>query len=289
MFVTDKLLIRVFVLCCLLVPKIALSASAPTHCLVDDAVVPYDSYCKGSDVLIKADFKLDRFMIKGDAKKVINAGLSFCSQQEFKPDSLDYTYDYKGGMIFDSILTAWCSFSEQTQLTQLGLNQLQIRKILLPPSKVFANLSAWMEFRQPNQSLRVIPNLVGLGQYPYVQPELSEMKRRKEDGARLGLSYSLKTLSSYFFIKLPFDKQLLLKVQVDITPTPPKLNTDSEGFWLVTPAITKGKEGSDTIIRMRITRGNQLITEPKIYSKLFKEISDTAFVESIDFEPFTIE
>ena len=36
-------------------------------------------------------------------------------------------------------------------------------------------------------------------------------------------------------------------------------------------------------------RGNKLITEPEIYNKYFKEILDSVFVESIDFEPFTIE
>jgi len=299
MFVTGKLLIRVFVLCCVLVPQIAFSADvvkAPTHCLVDDAVVPYDSYCKGSDVLIDARSG-GAITLEGDAEKIMDAALSFCSQQEFKPDSLAFTQTIArtGGFFSkpDSIVITHCGFSDPKQLTQIGLKQLQIRTISLPPSKVFAAVSAWMEFRQPNGAgYRQIPKIDALRMYQFIVPNFRDFKIVKDSATNtrttLYRSYSLKTHVPSFKLHIPYTG-MLLNVSVDITPTRLKLNTDSEGFWLATPSITKGEEGSDTIVRMRIMRGNKLITEPEIYNKYFKEILDSVFVESIDFEPFTIE
>ena len=289
MFVTDKLLTRVFALCYLLLPQIAFSDKAPTHCLVDDAVVPYDSYCKGSDVFITASSNGAELHIRGAAKKVIDAGLSFCSQQEFKYDRLLHRYIIEGGIFFDSELVAACSFSEQKQLTPIALKQLQHRKISLPPSKVTAAVAAWTEFRQPNAyGFR--------GRHSFVLPAGPFVGTDKESGALQYKSYSLNTLPVLVTVVLPFTatrgsptfRTTNFQVRVEITPSsPPKLN--SEGIWLASPAITGGEEGSDTVVRMKILWGKELITKPEIYNKFFKEIADSAFTESIQFEPIPIE
>ena len=278
MFVTGKLLTKAVFFCCLVVPQIALSDEAPTHCLVDDAVVPYDTYCKGSDVLLRVAEDKKRFWIEGKAKKAIDAGLSFCQSQEFRYDKLRYQYIVDGGYFFDSQLAASCDFSEQKPLTPIGLKQLQNRKISLSPSKVAAAVAEWMEFRTPGAAPRK-------GPFTFVVPTGGPVRKDTESGEWLYKSYLLYPIQYAFYDTIPFYKGELF-VKVEIMPSPPKQN--SEGLWIATPSIKYGEEGN-TIVKMKVLMGSELSTQPEIYNKFFKEILDAAFVESIQFEPFIVE
>jgi len=298
--------IRVILWGLIFLPSIVLGDVPATHCFIDNIVVSNGEHCKNSDVLIWAGGGgKKRFLIEGDAKKVIGAGLSFCDKQEFQYDKLNYNTVLEGGFIYDSRLIASCSFSDKDKKTPLQLKQLQYRTVSMSPAKTVEAVKAWKTFRQPVIGAHPTSN------HMFVIPQGSHHGYDKDGKTILYKDYKLIPYSFHTLLELDYTgnsldidtKEHMVRnnffyINIEVLPPPPLLNND--GFWGNSPSVQYGNEGDKTTVRMSIVFGERddlmlannksiLITKPELYNRLFKEIANSAFIETIEFEPIPIE
>jgi len=232
-----------------------------------------------SEFLITEAQDKSYFTVEADStEEATEAAKNFCKNQELKFDNTKYQVIIKETLFDDPVIKAWCFF-EPKELTQIQLKQLQYRKTSAPPAKMSEAVAAWAEVKYPVMSYQTKKSNFILPQG--TRGDKDELTKQFYWSDFVIFPYKLFTI-----VPLNFAMNGVINVNIDITPSPPKMN--SEGFWLALPSVKNGYEG-EAIIKMKLTLGDGLIDKPEIYNRYFREIASSNFLESIEFEPMPIE
>lgn len=233
-----------------------------------------------SEFLITEAQDKSYFTVEADStEEATEVAKTFCKNQELKFDNAMYGIVRKESWLNDPIIKAQCIYDEPKELTQIQLKQLQYRKISVTPEKMSEAVAAWATLKNP-----------------VIGQRAKKSNFIMQNGSMRGKDESTKESYWTDFVIFPYNavttfpidflKTRDIIVDVDVIPSPPKVN--SEGLWLALPDIINGKVGETTII-MKIITGDKLIIKPEIYNRFFKEIATSNFIESIEFEPIPIE
>jgi hypothetical protein len=232
-----------------------------------------------SEFLITEAQDKSYFTVEADSvEEAVEASKTFCKNQEFKFDKTKYRVIIKETLFNDPVIKAWC-FYEPKELTQIQLKQLQYRKTSVPPAKMSEAVAAWAELKYPVMSYQVKKS-------NFILPQGTMGSKDELTKQSYWSDFIISPYKLFTIVPLNFAGGGVINVNIDITPSPPKLN--NEGFWLALPSVKNGYEG-ETIIRMKLTTGDGLIDKPEIYNRFFREIASSNFIESIEFEPMPIE